>query len=75
MLEKGLQLKTATLLVFLLWLGKFEKSVNNRILDHLDKYALFSNFQYGFRSSDQLQIFWQLYLTELLGLLRDLELL
>ena len=29
----------------------FEKLVNNRILDHLDKCGLFSDFQYGFRSS------------------------
>ena len=29
----------------------FEKPVNNRILDHLDKCGLFSDFQYGFRSS------------------------
>ena len=29
----------------------FEKLVNNRIADHLGKCGLFSNFQYGFRSS------------------------
>ena len=29
----------------------FEKLVNNRIFDHLEKCGLFSNFQYGFRSS------------------------
>ena len=29
----------------------FEKSVNNRIVDHLEKCGLFSDFQYGFRSS------------------------
>ena len=29
----------------------FEKLVNNRIVDHLEKFDLFSNFQYGFRSS------------------------
>ena len=28
-----------------------EKLVNNRIVDHLEKCGLFSNFQYGFRSS------------------------
>ena len=27
----------------------FEKLVNNRIVDHLEKFDLFSNFQYGFR--------------------------
>ena len=45
MLGKGLQLKTTALLVF------FEKLVNNRIVDHLEKCGLFSDFQYGFRSS------------------------
>ena len=29
----------------------FEKHVNNRIVDKLEKYDLFSGFQYGFRSS------------------------
>ena len=29
----------------------FEKLVNNRIVDHLEKLGLFSDFQYGFRSS------------------------
>ena len=29
----------------------FEKLVNNRIADHLEKCGLFSGFQYGFRSS------------------------
>ena len=29
----------------------FEKLVNNRIVDHLEKYGLFSDFQYDFRSS------------------------
>ena len=29
----------------------FEKLANNRIVDHLEKYGIFSNFQYGFRSS------------------------
>ena len=29
----------------------FEKLVNNRIVDHLKKCGLFSDFQYGFRSS------------------------
>ena len=28
----------------------FEKPVNNRIVDHLEKCCLFSDFQYGFRS-------------------------
>ena len=29
----------------------FEKLVDNRIADHLEKCGLFSDFQYGFRSS------------------------
>ena len=29
----------------------FEKLVNNRIVGHLEKSGLFSNFQYSFRSS------------------------
>ena len=29
----------------------FEKCVNNRIVDHLEKCGLFSDFQNGFRSS------------------------
>ena len=29
----------------------FENLVNNRIVDHLEKFGLFSDFQYGFRSS------------------------
>ena len=29
----------------------FEKLVNNRIVDRLEKSSLFSDFQYGFRSS------------------------
>ena len=29
----------------------FEKLVNNRIVDHLEKCDLFSDFQYGFRLS------------------------
>ena len=29
----------------------FEKLVNNRVVSHLEKCGLFSDFQYGFRSS------------------------
>ena len=51
-LGKGLQLKTTALLVFFLWLRKvFEKTVNNGTVDHLEKCGLFSDLQYGFRSS------------------------
>ena len=50
---KGLQqLKTTTLLVFFLRLVKFlKKLVSNRIVDQLEKRNLFSDFQYGCRSS------------------------
>ena len=51
MLGKGLLLKTTALLVFFLWLVVFEKFLNNRIVDHPEKYGLFSDFQCGFRSS------------------------
>ena len=52
MLGKGLLLKTSALLVFFLWLAKsLKKPVNNRIVDHLEKCGLFSDSQYGFRSS------------------------
>ena len=72
MLEKGLQPKTTAQLFFFLWLVKL---VNNRIVSHLEKCGLFSDFQYGLGLLDQLPIFSQLYLIELLGLLTGLELL
>ena len=53
----------------------FEKLVNNRIVDHLEKsdLILISSMVLGLR--DQLQIFWQLLLIELLELLTGLGLL
>ena len=49
----------------------FEKLVNNRIVDHLEKCGLFSDFQYGFLCNqsifDQLLIFSQWYMIELIG--------
>ena len=52
MLGKSLQLKTNTLLVFFLQLVKsLKKLVNNRIVYHQEKCYLFSDFHYGFRSS------------------------
>ena len=51
MLGKGLQLKTIALLVFFLLLVVSEKLVNDRIIEHLEKCGLSSDFQYGFRSS------------------------
>ena len=53
----------------------FEKILNNRIVDHVKKCGLFPDFQYGFRSSKQLQIFRKLYLIELLGPLTGMGLL
>ena len=53
----------------------FEKLVNNRIVDHLEKCVLFSDFQYGFKSSYQLQVFSKLYPIEFLGLSIGLGLL
>ena len=48
---EGLQLKISTLLVFFPWLVKSEKLINNGIVDHVEKCCLFSDFQYGFKSS------------------------
>ena len=44
----------------------FEKLVNNRIVDGLEKCGLFSDFQDGLGDLNQLQIFSQFYLIELL---------
>ena len=51
-----LQLKTITLLVFFLC-KVFQKLVSNTVVDHLEKCGLFSNFQYGFRSSRSTAVF------------------
>ena len=52
MLGKDLQLKNYRPVSLLSMISKvFEKLVNNRIFYHLEKYDLFSDFQYGFRSS------------------------
>ena len=53
----------------------FEKLVNNRIVDHLEKCGLFLIFSMVLGLLDQLLIFSQLYLIELLGLLTSLGLL
>ena len=53
----------------------FEKLVNNRIVGHLEKCGLFSDFQYGFRSSRSTADLLTMYLLELLGLLTVLGLL
>ena len=46
MLGKGLQLSLLSLVSKV-----FEKLVNNKIVDHLEKCGLFPDFQYGFRPS------------------------
>ena len=53
----------------------FEKRVNNKIVDHLEKSGLFlvSNMVLGFLN--QQQIFCQLHLIELLELLTGLRVL
>ena len=53
----------------------FEKLVNNRIVDHLEKCGLFLISSMVLGLLDQLLIFSQLYLIELLGLLTGLGLL
>ena len=49
MLRKGLQLNIPPCLLSVVS-KVFEKLVNNRIADHLEKCGLFSDLQYGFRS-------------------------
>ena len=51
MLGEGLQLKTTTVSLLSVVMKVFEKLVNNRIVDHLEKCGLFSDFQLGFKSS------------------------
>ena len=53
----------------------FEKLVNNRIVDHLKKCGFFLIFSMVLVLLDQLQIFSQLYLIELVGVLAGLVLL
>ena len=53
----------------------FEKLVNNRLTDHLKKCALFLISNMVLDLINQLQIIWQLYLIELLGLVTHLGLL
>ena len=55
--------------------SKVEKLVNNRIVDHLEKCGLFLISRRVLGLLVQLQIFSQLYLIELLGLLTGLGLL
>ena len=49
---KCLQIKTTSPVSLFTAVSKvFQKLENNRIVDHLEKCGIFSNFQYGFRSS------------------------
>ena len=52
-----------------------EKLVNNRIVDHLENCGFFSDFQYGFRSSQSTSDLLTVVLIELPGLLTGLGLL
>ena len=73
MLGKGLQQKTTIQLVFFVVVSKFfEKLVNNRIVDHLEKCGFFLISSMVLGLLDQLHIFLHLYLIELLGLLTSL---
>ena len=45
-MDTGLQQKSTALLTQL-----FEKLVNNKLVNNFEKYSLFSDFEYGFRSS------------------------
>ena len=67
-------LKITALLVFFLWLV-FAKLVNNTIVDHLEKYELFSDIQYGFRSSWSTTDLLTIVSDRVLGLLGGLGLL
>ena len=53
----------------------FEKIVNNRIFDHVEKCSLFLVSSMISGLLDQMQIFLEFYLIELLGLLTGLGLL
>ena len=72
MLWKGLQLKSTTTLLIFLVSKVFQKLVNNRIVDHREKCGLFLISSMVLGLFNKLQIFWQLCLIELLGLLTDL---
>ena len=50
----------------------FEKLINNRFLEHLEKYGLFSDSQYGCRSSRSTADLLKVYLVQRLGFLTGL---
>ena len=51
MLRRVLHLKSCPVCLISVVSKTFKKLLNNRLADHLVKFGLFSNFQYGFRSS------------------------
>ena len=51
----------------------FEKPANNRIVDHLEKFGLFSDFQYGFRSSQSTVDLLAVVYDRIAGLLHKLK--
>ena len=53
----------------------FRKLVNNRIVDYLEKCDLFTDLQYGSRSSQSTANLLTVYLIELVGLVTGLGLL
>ena len=53
----------------------FENLVNKRIFDHLEKFGLFSDVQYGFRSSRSFTDLLTVVSDRAVGLLTDLGLL
>ena len=76
MLGKGILLKTTTQLVFFPWLVKSLKNLQIIGLWIYYRYmASFLTSSMVLGLLDQLQIFWKLYLIDLIALLRGLELL
>ena len=53
----------------------FKKLVNNRIVDYLENCDLFTDLQYGSRSSQSTANLLTVYLIELVGLVTGLGLL
>ena len=53
----------------------FEKLINNRTVDHIEKCGLFSDFQYGIRSCQSTAGLLTVVSDKLLGLLTGLGLL
>ena len=68
MLGRGIWLKATALLVFFLYLDKsLKKLLNNRLVDRLKKCGFFLISSMVSGLLNQLQIFWQLHLIELMA--------